>query len=231
MNQLTERQIQLSVAFSVIIIFYVILGFLILRRDKKYFGNQLYASSFWTGSLSLIFNIIYLFLANIELIRILNIASIIALNATMLILLFAIMVIKRGKREFLQSKITYLILISFIVLTIIQYLIPNGVIVIYDGVDYLPRWSLLFGVYEILTSSIYAIATLVYSFILFKQLSKEIKKKFIRFIIGNFLYYITFINVAINNMNIIPGYANIAAVINLLAIPGLILVYYGIVRR
>jgi hypothetical protein len=231
MIQLTERQLQLSVAFSIIIIFYILLGFLILRRDKKYFGNQLYAISFWMGSLSLIFNLIYLFSTNIILIRVLNLASIISLNATILILSLAVMVIYKGKKEFLQSKVTYFVIMVFIVLVVIQSIISNGIEVVFDEGDYLPKWSLFFGSYEIIIASVLTFISLHYSILLIKELRSEIRKKFTRFIIGNFLYYITFINVAINNMYIIPGFGDIAALINLLTIPGLILVYYGIIRR
>ena len=231
LDALTERQIGLLIAFPVFIFIAIILGLLILRRDSRYWGNRLFFIAFVFNALALLFNLLYLFSTESPVSSSLNITSITCINCGLCSMILAILVLYKGENEVIGNKNTYIFLLITSVVIIIQVLLPAGVGVVNVAGELVPQWSLYFGLYQIVFGLIYFILLLSYAIQLYREISPEMQKKFKRFLIGGVFVYLTMLSVSINNMRIIPGYEEIAAIFNLGAFIGIILIYYGIVRR
>lgn len=228
MMDFTPRMYTLAIAFPIVIIIFVVLGILILRKDSKYWGNRLFCGFFWAVAVALTFNIIYLFSQNPPLIQILNIATIDTVNLAIIVLVLATLVIYKGEEEIMRSKKIYALLIGLVLLVVVHLFIP-GVSV---GVDFDPSWLVPFGTYEFIYSQTLIIFIFYISFTFYKELGPEIQKKFKRYLIGLIFLDITLISITIDNMNLLgPSYAMIGAALNFCVVVGAILIYYGIVRR
>jgi hypothetical protein len=227
LNGLTDRQLSLLVAFPVFMALAIILGLLILRRDPKYKANQFFALSFWLNAAALLCNLLYLFSTDPTTISALNKASIILLNAGVPSMLLSILILLRGEKEILQRKITYLFIATVVILMIIHNFLPVGVTM----PEYTPRWSLEFGLFQIFFAQTLFIGLLYFSICLYREITPEMQRKFKRFIYGSVFIDITSVSITIQNMQIIPNYDTIGGIFNLGAAIGIILIYYGIVRR
>ncbi len=235
LDTLTERELQLLVAFPAFIIIAIILGLLILRRDSSYWGNRLFFIVFVVNGLALVFNLLYLFSeVDLTIIR-LNIASISCINISVCCLILAILVLYKGENEVIGAKSSYILLLVTGILIAIQAFLPDGVgtmiLVDESGPQKVPHWSLHFGLYQILFNLSYFLIFYYYAIRLYREISPEMQKKFKRFLIGGVFVYLTMLSVSINNMRIIPGYEDIAGIFNLGALIGIVLIYYGIVRK
>ncbi len=224
---LTDRQLQLLIAFPIFIIIAVILGFLILRRDPKYRANQCFALSFWLNGMALLFNLIYLFSTDVLFISIFNKLSITMLNIGLIVMIVAILILLKGENEIMQDKRVYLLIISCAILIIFHNFLPVGV----SLPEFLPAWSISFGIFQILFSQIFFIVLLYFCIQLYNELTSDVKKKFRRFVIGIIFIDLTTISITIQNMQLFPNYESIAGLFNLGAFIGIILIYYGIIRR
>ncbi len=240
MNELTSRELNLLVAFPIFIVVASILGLLILRRDPKYRGNQFFALSFWFNAAALVFNLVYLFVKNHQFIIILNICSISCINTGLILILIAILILYKGENVVMENKLTYVFLFTMIIIMLIHGFLGfflGGVDVIEitlpgaTAPSLVPHWYLYFGLYELILTQTLFLTLLYFSIMLFREISAEMRRKFIRFMIGGFFINLTLISVVIQNMRIIEGYELIGGVLNLGAFIGVILIYYGIVRR
>ncbi|MFX1451015.1 MAG: hypothetical protein ACFFCM_09245 [Promethearchaeota archaeon] len=72
MDGIPARRIILIFLSPFFIVFCIILGILILRKDSKYWANRFFAMTFWSFSMALVFTLIYLFSENYVIITILN---------------------------------------------------------------------------------------------------------------------------------------------------------------
>lgn len=223
------RELSLLIAFPIFVIIAVILGILILRRDPNYWGNRLFFLAFILNALALIFNLVYLFDAS--LIIPLNKASITSINYALICMILAILVLLKGEKEVIANKNTYGFILTATIIIVIHLILPGGIEPYSTPGGIVPRWSLLFGIYQIIFSQALFIFLMYYAIRLYKEISPEMQHKFKRFLIGGFFVDLTFLSISINNMYIIPGYDSIANLFNLGAFIGIILIYYGIVRR
>jgi hypothetical protein len=228
MNGLTPRQLTLSIAFPIVIVAFIILGILILRKDKNYWGNRLFALFFWIVAVALGFNLSYLFSTDHLMILILNEVTIFLINGAIIAILFGTLVIYKGEETIIKNNKTYISLIVLAVIILIQIFISygNGVSVEND-----PYWSLEFGIYELVFSQFILITVFYCSFLFYRELSKDMKNKFRWFLVGLIFLDITLVSITIDNMNIIPGYGSIGAILNFMVVIGAFLIYLGIVRR
>ena len=228
MNGLTPRQLTLSIAFPIVIVAFIILGILILRKDKNYWGNRLFALFFWIVAVALGFNLTYLFSTDYLMILILNEVTIFLINGAIIAILFGTLVIYKGEETIIKNKKTYISLIGLAVIILIQILLSygNGV-----SVDNDPYWSLEFGIYELVFSQFILITVFYCSYLFYRELSKDMKNKFRWFLVGLIFLDITLVSITIDNMNIIPGYGTIGAILNFMVVIGAFLIYLGIVRR
>lgn len=228
MNGLTPRQLTLSIAFPIVIVAFIILGILILRKDKKYWGNRLFALFFWIVAVALGFNLTYLFSTDYLMILILNEVTIFLINGAIIAILFGTLVIYKGEETIIKNKKTFISLIGLAVIILIQILLSygNGV-----SVDNDPYWSLEFGIYELVFSQFILITVFYCSYLFYRELSKDMKNKFRWFLVGLIFLDITLVSITIDNMNIIPGYGTIGAILNFMVVIGAFLIYLGIVRR
>ncbi|MHA1265729.1 MAG: hypothetical protein ACTSRS_10905 [Candidatus Helarchaeota archaeon] len=231
MDGLTERQINLLISFPIFMLIAIVLGFLILRRDPKYWGNRFFFLSFLCNAVALLFNLLYLFSVNYSFITSLNIASILSVNTGSFFIILGLMVLYYGEQELIENKLTYLFAIIVVINYVILSLIPKGVQVVIIDSSFEPQWTFSFGIYEIVFSQALFTFSFFLGYYLYRELSTEVRKKFKRFLIGIVCINITLLNVSINNMRIIPGYESIYSLLNLSAFLGIILIYFGIVRR
>lgn len=235
LDPLTERQIQLLLSFPIFIIIAIILGLLILRRDSRYWGNRFFFLSFIFNAIALLFNLIYLMSTESIVVSALNIVSISCINIGLTCMILAILVIYKGENEVIGKKTTNFFIVVTAILIAIQCLIPDGVgtMILVDekGTQLVPHWSLQFALFQIIFNLSYVILFFYFAIRLYIEISPEMQKRFKRFLIGGVFIYITMLSISINNMRIIPGYEDIASILNVGALIGIILIYYGIVRR
>ncbi|MFX1452949.1 MAG: hypothetical protein ACFFCM_19085 [Promethearchaeota archaeon] len=227
MNGLTSRQISYALVFPIVIVIAVILGLLVLRKDRKYWGNRFFAFTFWFFALGVGLNFIYLFSYDSFIIAFLNYLSICCVGGGSISLLLGILVIYKGENEIIQNKLTYFFIIMMIVVMIIQGLIPEGIRVEL----YVPKWSIPYGIYSIIFGQALFFSILFFSIKLYRELSSEMQRKFFIFILGMICENISITSIFIKNMYIIPGYELIDGLFNLLAFISVILIYFGIIRR
>ncbi|MFX0100030.1 MAG: hypothetical protein ACFFCS_10660 [Candidatus Hodarchaeota archaeon] len=230
--EITDRQLTLLIALPVAAIIFVILGILILRRDKDYLGNKCFALFFWLSALGLGFNLMYLFSTNIPLVKYGNLASIQSVNASVVALLFGTLVLYKGETEIVQNKKSLVLLIAFIAAIVFQCLIPDSIIVVEPEPGSLdPTWSIPYGLTVLVFTQLIMIAIIVLSAQLFKDFSAEIKKKFSLYLIGLIMADITLLTITLDNLPILAELSSIFSYLNMLVIIGSILIYFGIVRR
>jgi len=227
MMDITPRMVTLAIAFPIVIVLFIVLGVLILRKDRKYWGNRLFCGFFFAVAVALTFNIIYLFSGIPTLIVNLNIATIEMVNLAIIVLLLATLVISKGEEEIIHAKKTFALLIGLILLIVVHLFVPGVTVVTAD-----PSWLLPFGTYEVIFSQTLIALIFYISFTFYRELGPEIQKKFKRYLIGLIFLDITLISISIDNMNVFgPGYTMIGAALNFCVVVGAILIYYGIVRR
>jgi hypothetical protein len=227
MYDLDSRQIGLLVTFPTFIIIAFVLGILILRRDRYYKANQFFALAFWFNGIALLFNLIYLFSQDTLVISILNKASISSINIGLIIMVFGILTLYKGENWINETKSLYGFIVLLIILLIVQNCLPVGV----NISEYTPKWSLQFGIFQMLFGQSLFVGLLYFSIMLYRELSEEIKRRFKRFVLGTIFINLTATSVAIQNMQLFVNYEYIAGILNLGAFIGIILIYFGIIRR
>ncbi len=241
MNGLTARQINFGIGFLIMIVMAIIVGILILRKDVKYWGNRFFAFAFFFFAAAVSLILIYLFSYDSSVIAFLNYLSFCNINATPICLLLGVLVIYKGEDEVIQNKSTYIFIIMMAIIMFIQGLIPGGVRVEFN----LPKWSFLFGLYEIILGQAIFFSVVYYSIKLYKELTPEMQKKLKYFITGIILANISITSVVIKNMDIIGGFQLIESIFgvgslisfifvgifSLGTLISFIFIYFGIVRR
>lgn len=227
MDDLTQRQINLLVFFPIIITVAIILSVLIFRRDPHYKANQFFALAFGSMAGALLFNLIYLFSQDPFFISIFNKISIVSLNLGLILIFFGILTLYKGENWITETKAFPLLITILIILIIIENFLPVDV----NIPEYTPKWSLQFGIFQIFMGQTLFIMMLFYSILLYREISNEIKRRFKRFLLGTIFINLTATSVAIQNMQIIENYEPIAAVLNLGAFIGILLIYFGLIRR
>lgn len=75
MIELTSRILTLAIVFPIVSALFIILGYLVLRKDSRYWGNRFFAMFFWATALTLIFNLSYLFSDNDTFIETMNLIT------------------------------------------------------------------------------------------------------------------------------------------------------------
>lgn len=69
------------------------------------------------------------------------------------------------------------------------------------------------------------------SYLLYEELSGDLKKKILRYLIGVVLMDLFLLFVTITDMQLIPGFGLILPYLNFLLIFGALLIYLGIIRK
>ncbi len=225
------REISLTILFPVVAALFIILGILILLKDKKYWGNRCFALFFWVTALTLILNVTYLYIYDTKIIASLNLITAEAAIVGIIALLLGILVIYKGEDEIIHNKLTYFFIIGMIALFIIQAFIRDSIYFKIEESGYDPFWSIPFGLYEFVFSQSLILAIFYFSFQLYKELSSEMRKKFKFYLIGVVFLDLTLISITIDNMDIIQGFQTIANLLNIFIVIGALFIYYGIVRR
>jgi len=229
--ELTSRQITLAIAFPIVIAIFIVLGILVLRKDSKYWGNRFFASFFWATALTMVFNLLYLFSEDQPYIAVMNLLTAAMAVIGIIGLLLGILVVYKSEDVIVNSYRVYLILGVCIALIIVQVAIP-GAVYFDNPSSFDPRWSPTMGIYELLLSQALIIAVYYSSFQLYRELTSEMRTKFQKYLIGLAFLDLTFISVAIDNLNIFgDAYSLVGSALNFCVVIGALLIYLGIVRR
>ncbi|MBD3186177.1 hypothetical protein GF325_05060 [Candidatus Bathyarchaeota archaeon] len=224
---LQVREITIFVIFPIVAVLFIILGALILRRDKRYLANQAYTIFFWSVGIGLLFNVIYVIFPEENLIIAFNLTTTELVNAGFASLLLATLVIYKGEKIVQESIQIKIIMLGIAIACVILGLIPGGIYVIMNDA----LWSVAFGTMELILTQGILLACVVISLTIIKDLGPEMKRKFLLYIIGIVFLNITFFGTAIDNMNFFPEIHDVFSYLNILVIIGTILIYFGIVRR
>ena len=146
MDGQTSRYVNVLIVYPFSVVFCIILGILVLRKDKKYWENRFFALSFWFFAMALASTLIYLFSNNYFLIAFLNFLAISIVNIGTFSLLLGILVIYKGEDEIIRGNLRYFFIIIIIIINLIRALIPQGIRVELN----IPIWSFIFGIYELI---------------------------------------------------------------------------------
>jgi len=139
----------------------------------KYWGNRFFASAFFFFASAVSLILIYLFSYDPFIIAFLNYLSFCNINAAPICLLLGVLVIYKGENEVIHNKSTYLFILMMGIIMFIHGLIPEGVRVEFN----LPKWSILFGLYEIIFGQAIFFSVIYFSIKLYRELSDEMQRK------------------------------------------------------
>ncbi len=229
MFEITPRIITLLIAFPIVIGIFTLLGILVIRKDRNYWGNRLYSLFFWIIAVGLTCNVSYVLSDNLLLIKTLNITTLECVNVGIIALLLGNLVIYKGEPAIIGTKKTTLFILTML-LTITAHVFTPDVITIPGEASVI--WTLPFGVFEIIFSQIIILSTLYISSIIYKELPQELRSKFKWFLIGLVSMDISLLSITLLNMQILPSTSLIPFIINFSClICGSILIYFGIVRK
>ena len=225
---INPRQITLLIAFPIVVVLFIILGILVLRKDIKYWGNRLFALFFWVVALALLFNLTYLFSININFIDIFNLITIETINIGVVFLLLGTLVVYKGEYIVIKNRKILLFLVVIILLIIIHIFLSyqNSV-----SIEYRPVWSMMFGLYESFFSQGLLISIFYFSLKFYIDLASDMKRKFRWYLIGLIFLDITLLSIIIGNMHLFPALNDIITILNFCIIIGALMIYSGIIRR
>lgn len=222
------RFIQIYIIQGIVCIYFLILGFKIIKRGRKRL-NLILSAAYFTAAIGFIANFIYAPLTEpIIVLALYYVAIYCSFMFPAFILVFVVIIYKSEKMftRFQQN----LVLLTYGILLFCMVFIPNGV-TINESTDWIPVWNIYFAIYLLLLTSLFGfIPTLYVGFKATKTFENaELKKKWKYFIIG-------FIGIYLFGLTIIIANAiTIEIVVSICRITGLILViispylvYYGV---
>ncbi len=215
-----------------VILLYVV--YLILRRNPKNHFNQIFATSYISLVLSMVFNII---LGNItdpnqmDLVNIIFLIPDYFMFLTMGFILLSVLLLCKPN-QMLKRKNQLLFLIVYAGLAAIVFFIPDedrGLTISSDSVQSPPTLGLpTFTFYMILFTTV-SIATLIVSWCITRKLANpKIKRKFVFFIVGVVLLYCMLYGSAIANYLNTAEVRTLNLYISISVLPAIYFVYYGI---
>jgi hypothetical protein len=227
------RFITLYIGFSLISIFFGIMGYRVLKRDRKDRINQLLSSFYFLETSGLIVNLIYGSVTDPSLQALVNYMHILAVffmnYAFAMLILFTILLYK--PRIMSKSKNQLLFLLLYGGLLSVLFVIPDGayVQILSDGTQLSPVWNLPFMIYAAIIMILSGIHTMYTSNKIYRQFNnKELAKKYKYFILGVFIFFLIYLEAMIFNYLNIPILRQIYPFTLIFLIFGAYGIYYGI---
>jgi hypothetical protein len=226
----TARLITVYVVYVGMAIFNIFLILLVLRRDTKKL-NKVFCGFYLCSAIGLIINAIYAALHVNPLVLILHfITYYLFCLAFVSLLIFNLILLKSEK--LVTPKKQLAILLVYGGLLIILAFIPNG-ITIDASTDWKPRYSLIFFIYAISVVSCVGIIPITYYAIeIYKKIEDDtVKKRWIMYFVGMFIYFVIFYLTSLSNYLNIQTFRVFISIISLSLFVAILLVYLGVGRQ
>jgi len=226
----TARFIQIYIVQGLIGLFYIFMSFIILRRDKK--NLHLVLCGFYISvGVGVIINIIYASIFDVPTVHLLHFITYFLFCFSQVFLLIFVLILTKSKNV-ITLKIQLILISTFAFLLTGLWFIPNG-ITINESTNWKPVWSWEFLLYSYIVCTIFTFGPLLYysGKIYFKLETRELKKKWISFLIGLISYFFVYYGTSLSNMLNDPIFRFIWSIISLFAIPTSYLIYYGVGRE
>lgn len=228
-----SRVVQVFIIFLGGGIFFLILAFLIIRKNKNRL-NYTISGFFIFIFLGGVFNAIYALLTtHVDegiVVTLHIITYVFFCLAQIFLLLFNILLMKSEKLITLKKQLNILGIYSALLLVL--FFIPEGVR-INENTHYRPEWNLQFFIYaNIVWIGFAMIPTLYTSLKLYKMFEDpEIKKRWKIYMIGTIMIYIELFGVGVMILINDPFLRQIWNIYDVSVLIGAFLIYYGVVRQ
>ena len=226
----TTRLITIYVVYLGMAIFNIFLIFLVLRRDTKKL-NKIFCGFYLSSAVGLIINAIYAVLQVNPLVLILHFITYYLFCLAFVFILILNLILLKSEKIVTQKKQLAILLVYGGLLMGLAF-IPYG-ITIDASTDWKPKYSLLFFVYAISVVTCFGILPITYYAI---QIYKEIedytvKKRWIIYFVGMFIYFVVFYLTSLSNYLHIQNFRIFISIISLSLFGAILLVYLGVGRQ
>jgi hypothetical protein len=217
------------VQFGICGVGFLILSALILRRSTKYL-NQIFSMFFINVAVGSIINVIYVYLTNAAIVRVLNIMSYYFFTWAMIFLLVFNLIIFKSQKQITRDKQLLLILLGALLLLGLFVIGLLGTVQIDETTNWKPVWELPFFLYAIITGSVLMVIPAVYfSFKIYSQFEdRTLKKKWKYYIVGCLNYYSMWVGVSLSNFLNNGTFRTILSIYALISFITLYIMYYGV---
>ena len=224
-----SRFIQVFVVQGIVGLFYLFIGYKIIRRETKGINFILSNFYFFVG-IGAIINIIYVNIFNETITLFLHFTTY-YLFCLSLIFLFIFVLILFKSDKIITVKKQCAIFTIFAILLIVLWLIPDGMRL--NEVSWKPEWSWPFFIYSIVICTSIAIGPTIYiSFKIYRSFQKDIlKKKWKYFLIGIFGYFFLYYGTSLSNTLADPTFRLIWSIMSLPALINIYFIYYGVAKQ
>ncbi len=224
-----SRFIQVFLVQGLAGLFYLIIGYKIIRRERKGI-NIILSSYYFLVAIGAIINIIYVNIFDETIALVLHFITYYLFCLSLIFLLLFVLILFKS-----QSIITFnkqiAIFTIFALLLIGLWFIPGGIRL--NEVSWKPEWSWEFFIYSIIICSSIAIGPTIYiSFKIYRTFQKNLlKKKWIFFLIGIIGYYYLYYGTSLSNTLADPTFRLIWSIISLPTLITLYFIYYGVAKQ
>ena len=224
-----SRFIQVFVVQGIVGLFYLFIGYKIIRRETKGINFILSNFYFFVG-IGVIINIIYVNIFNETITLFLHFTTY-YLFCLSLIFLFIFVLILIKSDKIITVKKQFAIFTIYALLLIVLWLIPDGMRL--NEVSWKPEWSWPFFIYSIVICTSIAIGPTIYiSFKIYRSFQKDIlKKKWKYFLIGIFGYFFLYYGTSLSNTLADPTFRLIWSIMSLPALINIYFIYYGVAKQ
>ncbi|MBY9003816.1 MAG: hypothetical protein KGD73_07580 [Candidatus Lokiarchaeota archaeon] len=224
-----SRFIQVFIVQGVAGLFYLFIGYKIIKRDRK--GTNIILSTYYfLIAIGAILNIIYVNIFNETIALVLHFTTYYLFCLSLIFLLLFVLILFKSE-EIITFNKQVTIFTIFALLLIVLWFIPGGIKL--NEVSWKPEWSWSFFIYSIVICSSIAIGPTIYiSFKIYRSFQKDVlKKKWIFFLVGIFGYFYLYYGTSLSNSLADPTIRLIWSIISLPTLITIYFIYYGVAKQ
>ena len=223
------RVFQVYVIQGFLCVFFCFLAYKIIKRNKKRLNATL--SGFYLSvALAMALNVIYASLKSELVVKILNLTTNYSLCMSAIFLMLFNLIMYKSEKAITQKKELAIVLI-FGCLLFLTFLIPNNV-TINETTNWIPVWNFTYYIYVIIIITVANIIAIYLSFKIYLDIQdKQLKKKWLLFMIGTFGLIITLCGAFTANFLNILIFRTIWNYYSLTIVLWASLIYYGVIRQ
>ena len=224
-----SRFIQVFVVQGLVGLFYLYIGYKIIRRETKGI-NFILSNFYFFVAIGVIINIIYVNIFDVTITMFLHFTTY-YLFCLSLIFLFIFVLILLKSDQIITLKKQLAIFTIYALLLVVLWFIPDGIRL--NEVSWKPEWSWPFFIYSMAICSSIAIGPTIYvSFKIYRSFQKDIlKKKWIFFLIGTFGYFFLYYGTSLSNTLADPIFRLIWSIVSLPTLISIYFIYYGVAKQ
>ncbi|MBY9018745.1 MAG: hypothetical protein KGD66_07930 [Candidatus Lokiarchaeota archaeon] len=224
-----SRFIQVFVVQGLVGLFYLFIGYKIIRRERREI-NVILSSFYFVVVIGVILNIIYVNVFNETVTLVLHFITYYLFCLSLIFLLISVLILLKSEK-IITLKIQVTIFTIYALLLIVLWFIPDGLRL--NEVTWKPEWSWSFFTYSIVICSSIAIGPTIYvSFKIYRSFQKDIlKKKWIFFLVGIFGYFFLYYGTSLSNTLADPTFRLIWSIISLPVLISIYFIYYGVAKQ